>query len=188
MNGLDLTALLLAALGFYWGFQKGILAALLGWIGLLLGLILAMKTASLLGVYLMKWEEIPPAWIPAISYLLLFVGVILLVRLLTKALESLISTLRWNGINRLMGGLAYAAMALLFWSTLLWLGHQMHLFPPETLAHSQSYPYLAPLPSRLLEAIGQYWPMVDSILDDLSQFFDRINQKLPEHVGAHRPL
>lgn len=188
MNGLDLIALVLLALGFYWGYQKGILAALLEWIGLVLGLILAMKLASLLGRYLMTWEVIPSAWIPAISYLVLFLGVILLVRFLTRGLESLITALRWNGINRVLGGMAYSALALLFWSTLVWLGHRMHLFSPDTLAHSFTFPYLEPLPARVLDAIGEYWPMVDTILEELSDFFDQINKKLPEHVGAHRPL
>ncbi len=186
MSVLDLMALLISLVGFYLGFRRGFIMAFFGMIGLLLGLILAMKFASWLSPAVASLDFFPSAWIPMISFVLMFIAAVLIIRAIRQAVESLASALMMGGINRILGGLVYAVMGIFIWSTLLWLGHRLYLFSPDLLAETRTFPYLVSLPSLVFEKFGQYWPFVETMLEDLHEYFDQISQKLPEHVGFHR--
>jgi hypothetical protein len=89
-------------------------------------------------------------------------------------------------INRLVGGLLYAFIGALVWSSLLWIANRAHLLAPETIVASHTYGYFAPVAPWTFGHIGAVLPFARDTFSDLEHFFDEANKQLPEHVGADR--
>jgi len=120
-----------------------------------------------------------------VSYVLLFIVVVLIVRLIGKLLEKAIDGLMLGVVNKLIGGLLYAFLGALLWSSLLWIGNRMQIITPETIAASKTYSWLSRLAPWIFEQAGKLIPFVKDTFTNLEHFFDAVNQKVPDHVGAH---
>lgn len=181
---LDVIGILFIALFFIRGYMKGFIIAAFSLLAILLGIICALKLSHLLAVFLFDKGIVTSGWAQLVSYVVIFIGVVLLVRLIAKAIETALKIAMLGLVNKLIGGLLYAFMAAVIWSSLLWIGNQMHLITPETIAASKTYSWLAPMAPWVLEHIGSVLPFAKNVFTDLQHFFHSVNQKLPQHVGA----
>src|ERR1043165_3057900 len=105
---LDIIGITLLLLFFYRGFRKGIIVALFSMLGVLLGMICALKLSHSLAGYLFAKGWVTSAWAQIISYVFLFAGVILLVRLGARLIERTFEAIMLGLVNRIAGGLLYA--------------------------------------------------------------------------------
>jgi membrane protein required for colicin V production len=183
---LDIIGIIILALSFFRGFRKGAVVALCSLLGIVLGMLAALKLSGALGAYLMEKGWVTSAWAQIIAYVLLFIGVVMLVRLLAKAIETALKAAMLGLINRLVGGLLYAFIGALVWSSLLWIANRAHLLAPETIVASHTYGYFAPVAPWTFGHIGAVLPFARDTFSDLEHFFDEANKQLPEHVGADR--
>jgi len=183
---LDFIGLTIILIFFIRGYMKGIIVAIFSVIALLLGVLCALKLSGLLGEWLLQKGWVSSGWVQIISFAILFIGVVLLVRLLAKAVQSVAKLAMLGWLNGLIGGLLYAFAAAVVWSCLLWIGNQMHLVDPDTKAYSRTYSYLEPLAPWVFQKFGQLLPFARDLFGDLKIFFDQVNQTLPEHVGTDR--
>lgn len=183
---LDAIGIILIIALFIRGYRKGIIVAAFSLLSVIVGILCALKLSGKLATLLMDHGISSSAWAPIIAYILLFLGVVWLVRAGGKLIEKTVDAV-WLGLfNNLAGGLLYALMGLVIWSSVLWLGNQAHLFTPETIAASKTFHWFAPVAPWVFEHIGQVLPFAKGLFTDLQHFFDRVNQQLPDHVGAHR--
>lgn len=183
---LDLIAISLAILLFARGFKKGIIVAIGSVLAIILGIVCAMSLSGKLSVYLLDKGWINSALAPLLSYAIIFVGVLWLVRILAKLLEQLSSAAMLGWANKSIGGFLYIAMGMLVYSSVLWLCNSAHILSQETIVHSKSFPYLSPLAPWVFEQVGQLIPIAKDSFADMRLFFDQLHQQLPEHVGTHR--
>src|SRR5690606_29217568 len=139
-----------------------------------------------LSTYLRNEGIITSGWAPIVSYLILFIGIILLVNLVARAIEKLMQAVMLGWVNRSIGGILFAFLAAVLWSSLLWLGNQMRLFSEETLAASKTYWIFEHLAPWFFDMLGLLWPMASDVFADLQEFFTGMNDKLPPHVDTHR--
>lgn len=182
---LDFISLTIIIIFFIRGYRKGIIVAVFSVLAIILGVICALKLSGMFGEWLLAKGWVTSGWATIISYLILFFGVLLLVRLLAKALQSVTQLAMLGWLNGLVGGLLYGFMAAIVWSSLLWIGNQMHLISPETKTYSKTYSYLEPLAPWAFEHVGKLLPFAKDVFSDLKELFNDVNQTLPEHVGAH---
>jgi membrane protein required for colicin V production len=182
---LDLLSLLILGGAFYRGFRKGAIVALCALVGVILGVLAALKLSGALGAFLLERGWVTTAWVQLVSYLILFFGVIWLVRLLAKFVEGLVEAVLLGLVNRIIGGLIYVFIGAVCWSALLWLANRAHLLSPEIIAASKAYPYLEPLAPWVFARIGEFVPFAKGVFSSLDTFFDGVNSRLPEHVGTH---
>jgi membrane protein required for colicin V production len=181
---LDIIAVIIIMLAFFRGWQKGVIVALCSLLAIVLGMLAALKLSGALGIWLMKHGWVTSGWAQIISYVLLFVGVLLLVRLLARAVEGALKMAMLGFINRLAGALLYAFIGAFIWSSLLWVGDHAHLISPEAKAHSRTFGWLSPVAPWVFAKLGAVLPFAKDVFADLSQFFDLVNQHLSGHVGA----
>ena len=181
---LDIIGISLLVLFFIRGYRKGIIVALLSVVGLVLGVVVSLKLSGALAGWLHAQDIAGARWALLISYVLLFVGVILLVRLIARLLEGSIKSLMLGPVNGLVGGLLYSLLAAFAWSALLWLAHRVHLLDPDTLAGSVTYSWFAPVAPRVVSLMGSLLPFAEGILAELESLFDDFNKKLPGYVGT----
>ena len=183
---LDLFGVIILLLSFFQGFRKGIVVALCSLLGVVLGMLAALKLSGALGSYLMEQGWVTSAWAQIIAYILLFTGVLLLVRLIARLVESALKAAMLGLVNRIVGGILYAFIGAFIWSSLLWIANRAHFIEPETIAASKTYDYFVPIAPWVFANIGTVLPFAKDVFSDLEGFFDGVNQHLPGHVGPDR--
>ena len=175
---LDIIGLTLIIIFFIRGYMKGIIVAVFSMLAVLFGIICSLKLSEKLATWLFEKGYVTSGWGQLISYLVIFTAGFLLVRLIAKAIDTVSKAAALGWLNGLIGGLIYAFMIALVWSSVLWLGNQMQVLKPEMIASSKSYPYLSELAPWVFQKVGLLWPMVKDIFADLQVFFANVNKKL----------
>lgn len=183
---LDLIAISLAILLFARGFKKGIIVAIGSLLAVVLGIVCAMSLSAKLSVYLLDKGWVNSALAPLLSYALLFIAVLWLVRFLARLLEQATNSILLGWANKSIGGLLYIALGMVVYSSVLWLCNSAHILSQETIVHSKVYPYLSPMAPWVFDQVGQLIPIAKDSFADMRLFFDQLHQQLPEHVGTHR--
>ncbi len=163
--------------------MKGVIVALFSVVAFILGIIAALKLSELLASYLFEKGIVTSGWAQLLSYLILFVGVVILVRLLAKAVEATLEAVWMGWLNKLLGGMFYTFVSLMVISTFLWLGDAAKLLPAEQVAKSYTYPYTVVLAPWVAEQVGLLWPMSKEVFADLEMFFNNINAYI-QHVDT----
>ena len=182
---LDIIGIIILVAAFFRGYRKGVVVALCSLLGVVLGMLCALKLSGALGAYLMEQGWVTSAWAQIISYVLLFLGVMWLVRILARAVEGVLKAAMLGLVNRLAGGVLYALIGAFVWSAVLWIANRAHLIAPETMVASHTYAYFEPVAPMVFAHIGSVLPFARDVFADLGHFFDGVNQHLPGHVGAH---
>lgn len=178
---LDLIGIILVIIFFVRGYMKGIIVAAFSVLAIILGIILSLRLSEKLSAFLLEEKIITSGWVQPVSYIAIFIGVILLVRLLAKAIETSFEAVMMGWLNKLIGGMLYALLIAMIWSSLLWIGTKMLLIKPETIANSVTYPFFYKLAPWVVHHIGAIIPTAKTVFLDLETFFT----KAYSHVGAH---
>jgi membrane protein required for colicin V production len=181
---IDIIGITLVIIFFIRGYMKGIIVAAFSLLAIVLGIICSLKLSQELAAWLSEKGIITSGWAQIISFVVLFIAILFGVRLVAKALETSARAMMLGWVNSGIGGLLYAFMAAVIWSSLLWLATQMSILSPEIIAESKTYKYVEPLAPWTFEKIGAIWPMVKDIFSDLQQYFSGANK--PGHVDTAR--
>lgn len=181
---IDIIAITLIIIFFIRGYMKGIIVAVFSLVAIILGIICALKLSERLATYLFDKGYVTSGWAQVISYVILFIGVVWLVRIIAKALESALNVAMLGWVNKGVGGLIYAFLAVIICSSMLWLAAEMQILSPDTIAKSKTYPYIEPVAPWVADKVGGLWPMAKSVFTDLQTFFSNVNDYLPEHVDT----
>ncbi|RYD58755.1 MAG: CvpA family protein [Sphingobacteriales bacterium] len=183
---LDVIGISLIILFFIRGYIKGFIVAAFSVLAILLGIVISLKLSEKLAMYLLEQDIISSGWAPVLSYVVLFISVILLVNLVAKLIEKSLQAVMLGWANRAIGGLLYTFLAAVLWSSLLWLGNRLNVIKPETIAASKTYTYIEPVAPWFFDKVGVLWPMAKDVFGDLEVFFSDVNQNLSEDVDTDR--
>ena len=182
---LDVIGIILIILFFIRGYTRGIIVAAFSVIAILLGILCALKLSQSFASWMLAKGYISSGWAQVISYIVLFIVVVLIVRLIAKLLQKAVEGMMLGVVNKLIGGLLYAFLGAVLWSSLLWIGTKMNMITPETIASSKTYHIIAGLAPWFFEMAGKLLPFVKDTFSNLEHFFDTVNQKIPANVGTH---
>ncbi len=181
---LDVVGIILIILFFIRGYMKGFIVAAFSVIAILLGILVALKLSQAFAAWMLANGYVSSPWAQVVSYLVLFIGVVLLVRLVARVIEGAVEGMMLGVINKLMGGILYAFLGAVLWSSLLWIGARAHIISPETIAASKTYGSLSGLAPWFFEQAGKLLPFVKDTFEKLEHFFDSVNGQ-PANVGTH---
>jgi len=182
---LDVVGLLLIILFFIRGYTKGFIVAAFSVLGILLGILCALKLSQSFAAWLLAKGWVTSGWVQIVSYIILFVGVVIIVNLVAKLIQKAVEGLLLGTVNRLAGGLVYALVGIVLWSTVLWIGGHMHIISAETIAASKTYSRFTKIAPWFFEQAGKLLPFFKDTFSKLQTFFDTVNQKIPADVGTH---
>jgi membrane protein required for colicin V production len=176
---IDLIYALLLVLATIKGFQRGLIVGLFSFIALVVGLAAALKLSTVVAGYLADSVNISAQWLPFVAFLVVFIGVVLLIRLGAKAIESAVEVVMLGWLNRLGGILLYIAMYTLVYSVLLFYAGKMGFIQAETIEKSMTFSWIEPLGPKVIGAIGQLIPWFKGLFGELTAFFEKVAQGLP---------
>lgn len=172
MKTLDIILLIPLIFGAYLGFKKGLLLEIVSLLAFFLAILGAFKLVDfgqeLLSPYFQNWEKA----LPIISFILLFVGILLLVNLIGKIAKKILDMTLLGGLDNFAG----AILGLLKWafgvSLVLWLATSFDMNLSSSLTdETYIYPILASFAPVVFDAISVYMPFIQEIYNNLKNTF-----------------
>ena len=159
MNAFDVVVVILLAYSLFRGLSKGFIIEVSGMIALFFGIMGSFKFSSLVGNYLTQYVEWSPKIIQAVSFILLFIGIVYAISIFAKMLTKALKIVALGGLNRLLGGLfgiikwgiILSALTLVFKE----INSFMTLMSPSILDESITFPILEELGAFLFDWVMQ---------------------------------
>jgi len=181
---LDITCGIIILLFFIRGYMQGLILSAFSVIAILLGILCALKLSQTFASWLLINGYISSPWAQVVSYIVLFLAVVFVVRMIGRIIEKAIEEIILGTVNKLLGGLLYAFLGAVLWSSLLWIGVRAHIIAPETITASKTYSSVSKLAPWFFEQAGKLLPFVQDTFVKLEHFFDSVNAQ-PADVGTH---
>lgn len=159
------------------GLRKGLIVAVFSIIGFVIGIAAALKLSAVVAEWLGQSTTIGAKWLPVLGFILVFIGVVLLIRIAAKFLEGAVEFVLMGWINRIGGVVLYAVLYTLLFSVFLFFTAQTGFFSASAAEESVTYKWVAPWGPKTMNAIGNFIPWFKNMFADLEAFFAAFNQK-----------
>jgi len=173
---IDILFLLLMLVACVKGYSKGFIVALFSIVGFIAGLAAALKLSAYAAEKLSGTFNASGKWLPFISFLLVFLVVVILVNLGGKLIQKSVELVMLGWLNRFGGILLFALLYSILFSIFLFYAVQLKILSTETVQASQVYPFLQPLGPLVINSLGSVIPLFKNMFAELQEFFG----KLPE--------
>jgi len=167
---IDAVYMILIALAIFKGLQKGFIIAVFSVLGFIIGIAAALKLSAIVAVKLAAHTG-AEKWLPAVSFLLVFIATAFLIGLAGKLIQKTFETVMLGWVNRLAGVALYILLYSIIYSVFLFYAVQLHFIKTETTATSVVYPYLQPLAPKIIDGIGKFIPWFKDMFTALENFF-----------------
>lgn len=175
---LDIIFAVIMVLALFKGYQRGLIVGLFSLVAVIIGLAAAIKLSAVAAKYIGSAVKISDQWMPVISFAVVFLIVVLLIRMGANAIEKTVEVVMLGWLNRLCGIILYAAIYLVVFSVLLFYAEQVKLLQPETIQQSVTYKYVQPWGPKVINALGNIIPLFKDMFGELEQFFDGVAKKI----------
>ncbi len=170
---IDIVVLLALVMALFKGYGKGLIMALINTVSLIIGLAAAVKFSSVISP-LVAEKSGAGQYAPLLSFALVFLAVIVVIRLAGKAIEKTLETVKIGFANRLGGMFLYLLVYLSVVSILIYYLEKMGFLSADLLAQSVCYPYISAWGPAILDGIGYLIPFFRDMFEELNDFFDEV--------------
>jgi membrane protein required for colicin V production len=174
---IDILLLIVLVSAIVKGLKKGLVVAVFSLLSFIIGLAAALKLSATVARILGEKTNITAQWLPVVSFLVVFVGVVLLVRLFAKMIEQALEFSMMGWLNKLGAVVFYCLLHLFIFSIALFYADQLHFISEETRHASVSFSLLQPLAPTILEWLAYLLPFMKGVFSDLQDFFGKFAQK-----------
>lgn len=164
----DALLLVFGLLAFWRGWQKGLLWAMLSLVAVLAGVLIAMQGAHQLSEWLFSQDILNGKYTLPLSFVIIFILVILLFRLLVRFAEGVLEKMLLGWANRLAGGALYLFFVALLFSAFAWLAKRSGLFADNMEKESRTISFIAPLAPKTLEYASALMPVGKNLYKEIS--------------------
>jgi membrane protein required for colicin V production len=176
---LDIIVAVILILAVIRGYRQGLIVALFSLIAFIIGIAAAMKLSVVAAGYIGKAVNISDKWLPIISFVVVFLIVVLLVRLGAKFIQKTVELAMLGWVNRVGGILLNIGLYIIIFSVMLFYADLMNFIKPETKTESVTYSYIQPWGPKLMDGLGKIIPVFQGMFQDLEDFFDKVSKEVP---------
>lgn len=127
------------------GIRNGLIIAIFSVVGWIVGLIAAFRFSDVAANYLHGILNLSARTLHIVSFLLVFILVMLLINLGAKLIEKTVELALLGWVNRLGGIVFYVLLYTLIFSVMIYFADRVKLISEETIASSRVYPWIQPL-------------------------------------------
>lgn len=178
---LDLVFAVIIILAILQGYRRGLIVGLFSLIAVIIGLAAAMKLSTVVAGYIGKSINISQEWLPLISFALIFLFVLLLIRWVARLIEKTVEIAMLGWVNKLGGVVFYVAIYTIIFSVVLFYLEQMKIIQPETIRKSVTYSFVQPWGPKAINGFGAVIPVFKDLFGELEQFFGKIAKEISSH-------
>ena len=173
---LDIIIAVILILAVIKGYRQGLIVALFSVLAFIVGLAAAIKLSV---VVIGNAVKISDKWLPIISFAVVFLIVVLLVRLGAKFLQKSVELAMLGWVNTIGGILLYAGLYIFIFSILIFYADHLGFIKSETKNESVAYAYVQPWGPKLMDGLGKIIPVFKGMFKDLEDFFDGVSKQVP---------
>lgn len=152
---IDIGFILLMVLAIFKGISKGFIVAIFSFFSFYIGLAAALKLSATVAEYLHNKFDVNSYWLPLLSFIAVFIGVVLLVRVGSAFIKKMAGVVMLGWIDSLAGIVLFAAMYLIIYSVILFYATQIHLIPADVSSKSNTYFFIKPLGPKVISLMGK---------------------------------
>jgi membrane protein required for colicin V production len=168
---IDILVLICLVMAVIKGLRRGLIIAVFSVLAFIAGIAAAMKLSVVVATYLKDSVNVSAKWLPFLSFALVFIGVVLLVRWAAKLMEASVEMAMMGWVNRIGGVIFYLLLYMFALSVLLFYVQQVKLINDDTLAKSSTWWLLQPLGPWVIDGFGKLIPVFKDMFAALSKFF-----------------
>src|SRR5688572_15470249 len=139
---IDVFFAILMVIAIFKGYSRGFVVALFSILAFIAGIAAAMKLSATVANYLGNNAVIGKQWLPVISFLLVFIVVVLLVRLGASVIEKTMQLAMLGWVNKIAGIILYIVLYIVLLSVVIFYANQVKLISDETLKASATWAYV----------------------------------------------
>lgn len=169
----DIVFLVFIAVGFWWGYQKGIIYSLFSLAAYFIGIMAALKFSYIAVKFLSGSLHLGPKAMAIAAFVLVFALVVLLVRLIAWALEAVLKSFSLNLVNQIVGGCLHALVSLYILCVFIWFVNKWDVISLEQKRTSHVYGYIADLGPTVVDYTGKAVPAIRHLFDDFDELISR---------------
>lgn len=173
---LDLIFVVILALAVFKGFQRGLIVGIFSFVAIIIGLAAAIKLSVVVAGYIGEAVNVSDTWLPIISFAVVFIGVVLLVRLGANAIQRSVEIAMLGWVNRLGGIVLYAGLFIAVFSVVLFYAGQVNLLSDQTIDQSVTYSFVQPWGPRTINIFGALIPFFKDMFVQLQDFFGMVSE------------
>lgn len=168
---IDLIYVVLLVMAIIKGWRRGLIVAVFSIIAFIAGIAAAMKLSVVVADYLKDSVNVSKQWLPVLSFALVFILVVLLVRLGANLIERTVEMALLGWVNKLGGILLYVTLYTFMYSVMLFYAQQLQLINEATIANSVTWPWLQPVGPWVIDGLGSLIPWFKDMFARLQEFF-----------------
>lgn len=176
---LDIILVILLIIAIFKGIRKGLIIAVFSVLAFIIGLAAAIKLSAVTAEYIGKAVKISDQWLPVISFAVVFIIVVLLIRWAAALLQKSVEFAMLGWVNKIGGMVLYAVLYVLIYSIIIFYADQLGLLKDETKMSSVTYEYIKPLAPEVMDRIGSIIPFFKGMFNDLEKFFEGVSREVP---------
>ena len=174
---IDIAFVIILILAIVKGLGKGLILGVFSLLAFIIGLAAALKLSVVVAEYLKDSSGNFSKWLPLISFMLVFIAVILLVGLLARVIKKTMQFAMLGWLDRLGGMILYVAIYTIIFSIFLFFAEKLFLIQPSTVQDSVVYPYISPWAPKVMDNLGKIIPLFKDMFTELQEFFGMLAKK-----------
>lgn len=173
---IDIIAAIIISLGFYLGYQRGLIKTIFDTLSLMIGILAALKLSPWVIDALQSLFNLHKAVTLILGIAITFIGVMMLIRFIGKKLEDLLEVVNINVLNKAAGGALQAVFFGIILSYCVAFLSKLQVFKEDTIQKSYTYASLMKMPelsSKLFSAVKpifvDFWNKTNEAMNDLKK-------------------
>lgn len=176
---IDILYLIIVLIAVYRGLKQGFIVGVFSLLAFIVGLAAALKLSVTAAHWLEGTTNISARWLPVLSFILVFIAVVFLVRIIAAILEKAVEALMLGMLNKIGGALMYIFLYTVIFSIILFYSLQLNIFKEETITESVIFPWIAPLGPWIIDSLGDIIPFFRNMFTELQHFFEKFSDEAP---------
>src|SRR5262245_27934550 len=175
---IDIIFVILLVLALIHGYRRGLIVAVFSLVSIIVGLAAAIKLSAVVANHLGHTVKVSDKWLPVISFAIVFIVVVLLIRLGARAIQKLTEALMLGWVNRLGGIILYAVIYITIYSVVVFYANQVKMIKHDTIKASVTYSFIEPWGPKVIDGFAAVIPFFRDMFTELEGFFSRIPEKI----------
>ncbi len=169
MEIIDIILILILVYGGYKGYQTGLLIQIITFVAFIIAIIAAFHLCQQGMLKLKEWFDLEESILPVLSFIIIFIGVLILIILLGKFLTRVLHQTLLGSIDQYAGALVGILKAAFGLGCLLWLLDKSGLkIPVEYTDESFVYTWLTEYSPSVIKLLGKIIPFQD-VMDKVKE-------------------
>ena len=146
------------------GIRNGFIKALLSFFSFFIGLIVAYQLAGWVARQLKEYTKIESHWLPFISFIIVLLAVLFLIRWVSGLLQQTAEVLMLGWLNKLLGIVLYGFIYFTIWSALVYFLQILGVLEAVKMKDAYSYSYLQKWCPYCTDKMSQWLPFIKTTI------------------------